>query len=67
MKNIRERAQERWVDNDACFAVTIDDDFDVWLYGVTYANFKKVYLNWVKYCYQQRPEGKVSLIIINYF
>jgi len=59
MKSIRQRSQERrWADNDACFSAAIDDDFDVWLCGVTLQSFNKVYLQWVKHCYQRREKSR---------
>jgi len=52
-----------YADMDSTFAVAIDDDYDVWLFGVTRNRFEQVYGKWIKYCAEKRKRnnGEVSV------
>nr|XP_039272642.1 pecanex-like protein 1 isoform X1 [Styela clava] len=39
-----------YVDIDPSFSVTIHDDYDMWLSGISRTKFQAVYGEWIKYC-----------------
>ena len=55
-RDLHERETSRFVDVDSCFTVTIDDDFDVWSYGVTYYKFRTIYRGWITHCLERRAQ-----------
>nr|CAB3264711.1 pecanex-like protein 1 [Phallusia mammillata] len=58
--NIRQQIEpcERpdYADEDSTFAVAIDDDYDVWLFGVSLAKFHQVYGEWIEHCAERRQK-----------
>nr|XP_026694133.1 pecanex-like protein 1 isoform X2 [Ciona intestinalis] len=50
--------QPDYVDVDSMFAVAIDDDYDVWLFGISRSKFTQVYSTWIDYCCAQRAGTK---------
>lgn len=62
---LKEREKSGYVDADSCFSVTIDDDFDVWAYGVTFTKFRSVYKDWVKYCCSKRSQKTKKIYSLN--
>lgn len=45
-----------YVDVDPSFSVTIHEDYDMWLSGISRTKFEGVYGRWVQFCASKRTE-----------
>ena len=52
---------ENFVDLDASFNVTIEEDFDETIGGITRQSFTAIYGDWLKYCLEQRKKNNPLL------
>lgn len=51
---------ENFVDLDASFNVSIEEDFDEQIGGITRQSFSAVYGEWLKYCLEQRKKSSAA-------